>query len=133
MSDVSPGLLDRLNSVEVTFEDLNTIFEQYAELDEEGRDLPDMAFYLIAENNKGDIQKGQAVSFRVRALGEIIQQKKAPGWTRPGIEEGCTLTKHELIHAAAVFPLSEVNGDVGFELQGFLAKALELADVEGNA
>ena len=133
MSDVSRERLNYLNGAEVSFEDLNTIFEQFADLDNEQKDLPDMALFLIAENNKGDVQKSQAVMCRFYALAQIVRDNKAPGWTLPVPKEGYTLTRHELIHAAAVFPLSEVNGDVGFELDAFLAKALELAKSEGTA
>jgi hypothetical protein len=43
------------------------------------------------------------------------------------------LTKNELIKSAVTFPLSEVNGDIGFEINGFLTKALEFAEAEGRA
>src|SRR3974390_1024243 len=131
MSQILPERLEYLNSVEVSFEELNGIFEQAADLDEQQRNIPDVALFLIAEKNKGDVRKSQAVMSRFYALGQIVKDERAPGWTVPVPKEGYTLTRHELIHAAAVFPLSDIDGDVGFEPEGFLAKALELAKSEG--
>ena len=34
---------------------------------------------------------------------------------------GGVLTKRELIEAAATYPLSEIDGDIGFEIHGFLS------------
>ena len=89
--------------------------------------------YVVASMYQGKPKKAQAVYFRISALAEIVEKQQAPGWTLPKTTEGWVPTREELLRAAAVFPLSEVDGDIGFDLEGFLAKALELADVEGNA
>ena len=36
-------------------------------------------------------------------------------------KSGAVLTKSELIEAAATYPLSEIDGDIGFEIYGFLS------------
>ena len=46
-------------------------------------------------------------------------------------KSGAVLTKRELIEPAATYPLSEIDGDIGFEIHGFLLKALEFAEAEG--
>jgi hypothetical protein len=65
------------------------------------------------------------------ALGKIINKQAAPGWALP-LKDGRVLAHEALIKTAAVGPLLNDDDGFSFELEGFLAKALELADAEGT-
>lgn len=132
MSDITKEMLDYLNEVKVNFEDLEIIFDQVDRLDVEGRTTPDIALFLIAQNNKGNVPKAHAVLSRIDALLEVLKNQKAPGWTMPLTKEGWIPTRDELIKAAAVCPLCQVNDKVGFDIETLVQTALELAEPEGS-
>jgi len=123
---------EMLNAVPVTKEELERVITEAEKLHAVGTDEDGGGMYLIARLFKEQPQKAEAIYFRMMALANIIEKQSAPGWTLPSTKDGAVFTKQELIDATAVFPLSVVDGDVGFELKGFLSKALELAEVEGT-
>ncbi len=125
-------MLARLNSIVVTSEELSKVLDEADKLHKSGNDEAGGGLYLIASMFKGQPLRAQAIYIRMESLAKIIESKSAPGWTLGKNENGLVLTRQELIDVAAVFPLSEVDEDIGFEKNGFLSKALELAESEGT-
>jgi len=125
-------MIDRLNSVKVAKDELDLVVTENEKLHAEGGDVDGSGMYLIARLFKHDPDKASAIYYRMAALAEIIANQAAPGWTLSKDKEGGVLTHQALLDAATVFPLSMIDGDVGFELEGFLAKALELAEAKGT-
>jgi len=125
-------MIDKLNSIVVAKEEVELVVTEAEKLHAEGGDVDDGGMYLIARLFKHDPDKVSAICFRMAALAKIITKQAAPGWTLGKDKEGGVLTHQALLEAAAVFPLSMIDGDVGFELEGFLAKALELVEAKGT-
>ena len=132
MTKDNSKMIERLNSVIVTSEELSKVLDEADKLHRNGNDVPGGGLYLIASMFKGQPLRAQAIYFRMESLAKIIEDKSALGWTLGKDENGAVLTRQEFIDVAAVFPLSEVDGDIGFEKSGFLSKALELAESEGT-
>lgn len=124
-------IIARLNSVIVTPEELSEVLNEADKLHDIGNDEEGGGIYLITSMFRDQPDRAQAIYFRMEALSKIIGSKSAPAWTMESNKDGAVLIKQELIEAAAVFPLSEVDGDIGFERNGFLSKALEFAEIEG--
>jgi len=132
MTKDNSKMIERLNSVVVTSEELSKVLDEADKLHKSGNDEPGGGLYLIASMFKGQPLRAQAIYFRMESLAKIIGNKSVPGWTLEKDENGAVVTRQELIDVSAVFPLSEVDGDIGFEENGFLSKALELAESEGT-
>lgn len=132
MGDENHRMIERLNTVIVTKEELSDVLEESDRLHDEGTAENGDGIYLVTKMFSGQPERAQAIYFRMIALSKIIEKQSAQGWTLPSNKAGAVLTKQELIGAAATFPLSEIDGDVGFEINGFLSKALELAEIEGS-
>ena len=125
-------IIERLNSVIVTSQELSEVLDEADKLHDNGKAEDGDGIYLISSTFRGQPDRAQAIYFRMVALSKIIGSNSAPGWTMESNKEGAVLTKQELIEAAAIFPLSGVDGDIGFEKNGFLSKALEFAEIEGT-
>ena len=132
MIDENSRLVDRLNSVVVTVEELTEVLNESDKRHEAGTAEDGDGMYLIVSMFANQPERAQAIYFRMEALAKIIEKKDAPGWTMPSHKSGAVLTKRELFEAAATYPLSEIDGDIGFEIHGFLSKALEVAEAEGT-
>jgi hypothetical protein len=124
-------VIENLNSVVVTKEDLARVLIESDKRHNEGSAEDGDAIYIIVSLFSKQPEKVQAIFHRLAALAKIVDKKDARGFTLLSKKNGAVLTKQELVEAAAVFPLSENDGVIYFELEGFLLKALELAEVEG--
>jgi hypothetical protein len=125
--------LEKLNHVEVTFDDLWHVSGESNELHESAEGGFESLMFLLARLYKGDHLKASAVLFRMQALAHIINEEGAPGWTFPKKPDGSVLTQEWVFAAAAVQPLIEIDNNFRFEQEAFLKKVLELAESEGNA
>lgn len=132
MSTNNSTIIKRLNSVLVTPEELSAVLDEADKLHDAGEDEDGGGIYLVSRMFRGQPDRAQAIYFRMVALSKTIKDEGARGWTMESNKEGAVLTKQELIEAAATFPLSETDEDIGFEINGFLSKALELAEIEGT-
>ena len=131
--DLTTEILEELNRVSVTGNDLDRVLHKAEKLHKGGKAEAGGGIFLIASMFRGSPQKAQAIYFRMLGLAEILQEQELPGWAvrRP---EGLILTKSELIKAAALCPLTKVGEHkIGFDRESLLAKALELADAEGRS
>ncbi len=133
MENENSRMLEKLNSVIVTGEELHQVLDESDKLHDDGLAENGDGIYLIVRLFSGQPERAQAIYFRMTALAKIIENQKAPGWVLPSYKDGAVLANYELIETAATFPLSEIDGDIGFEISGFLSKALELAEAEGSA
>lgn len=125
-------MLKKLNAVEVTKDDLARVLTESDRRHDEGSAKEGDAFFIIISLFSKQPDKVQAIFHRLSALAKIVDNKDAPGFVLPSKKNGAVLTKQELVEAAAIYPLSEVDGEICFELDGFILKALELAEVEGS-
>lgn len=132
MTDENSRLVDRLNSVVVTVEELTEVLNESDKRHETDIAEKGDGIYLVVSMFADQPERAKAIYFRMEALAKIIEKKDAPGWTMSSHKSGAVLTKRELIAAAAIYPLSEIEGDIAFEIHGFLSKALEFAEVEGT-
>lgn len=126
-------IIELLNSITVTKKELSDVLDEADVLHDNGMAENGDGIYLVSKLYRGQPEKARAIYFRMVALSRIIKDQRDPGWTLPSNKDGAILTKNELIKSAVTFPLSEVNGDIGFEINGFLTKALEFAEAEGRA
>jgi len=126
-------LLEDLNSVIVTVEELAELVHELDEEHDRGTAEEGDGIYFIVSKFADQPKRAQAIYFRMAALAKIVQGKSAHGWTMPSHKPGAVLTKRELLETAATYPLSVIDGHVGFELNGFLVKALEFVKVEGSS
>lgn len=133
MSRSPKGILKSLNEVVVTPDDLTDVIEELNLRHEKGEYEQGDSLIITAIKFSGQPNKGMAVHTRMTALAKIIDGDSAPGWTKPPNQDGAVWTKGELIEVAASYPLSEIDGDFGFEVNGFLAEALRLIEVEGSS
>jgi len=131
MTDENLRLIDKLNSVVVTVDELTEILNESDQRHNAGTAEDGDGMYMIVSMFADQPERAQAIYFRMKALAKIIKKRDAPGWTMPSHKSGAVLTKRELIEAAATYPLSEIDGDIGFEIRGFLSKALEFAESIG--
>ena len=132
MTDENLRLIEKLNSVVVTVDELTDVLNESDRRHDAGKAEDGDGIYLIVGMFADQPERAQAIYFRMEALARIIKQRDARGWTMPSHKSGAVLTKHELIEAAAIYPLSEIDGGIGFEIFGFLSKALEFAETEGS-
>lgn len=125
-------ILEEINSVVVSAEELRSIFTEYEEWVEEGKTGPDAGLFLIAFRYKGDWKRAFAVTVRIGALLRLVESKKGKGWTLPKLSNGAIPTKHEVLVAAAIQPLSKAGNDFLFEQSSFFSRVLELSETEGS-
>jgi len=124
-------MIKKLNSINVTKKDLARVLTESDKRHDEGTVKDGDALFIIVSLFSKQPEKAKAIFHRLAALAKIVDKKDASGFTLPSKKNGAVLTKQELVEAAAIFPLSEIDGEICFELDGFLSKALELAEVEG--
>jgi formylmethanofuran dehydrogenase subunit D len=133
MVDDNVRLLEELNSVVVTVQELSETLHELEEEHDRGTAEEGDGICSVVSKFADQSERAQAIYFRMVALANIITRKGAHGWTMPSHKSGAVLTKSELIETAATYPLSVIDGRVGFEVNGFLSKALESAEAEGTS
>jgi hypothetical protein len=87
--------------------------------------------FAIGKICKGDFKKASAVFFKMRALSLLLESEEGiPGWTLPRLPDGGIPSEEAVFVAAATQPLIEVESDLVFEREAFMARVLELAELE---
>lgn len=128
---MSSDILESVNGVRVSAEDLLRVLEETQNLPKEKRSF-EGRMHVAARLFQDDSEKSIAVSFRMRAMFELLGSSEdgIPGWSLPRLPDGSIVTQEAVIAAAAVQPLSVVDERIIFEREPFMAKVLELADLE---
>lgn len=131
-------LLKVANETTVDPQLMEEILVAVAELPKGQRDFEGTTIEIVkrvGELELGDRERGElamALSFRFRALAQLMENGGGRGWTTPG-KDGCTFVHGELVRAAAEEPLIEVGNRVEFAPESFHRRLLALAEVHGEA
>lgn len=121
-------MIEQVNNVSVSKEDLIEAVQEIGELDPEERDFTGHAITIVRLHS-GEPEKVKAIMFRLEALARLLAREGAPGWTL-ALPNEAVLTQEPVFAAAAVQPMIEQNGRVAFERDSFLQKVLDMADLE---
>jgi hypothetical protein len=124
------NLVDRINSVDITKDDLWKITGDAQNF--KGEPCFEVGISIINKRCDGNLHKASAIMFRMQALVNLLKTEGLPGWTLPQQSDGCFPTDEAVFAAAAVQPLIEKDNDLVFEREAFLRKILELAEPEGE-
>jgi hypothetical protein len=125
------AMVARLNAMHVTRKDLWRVAREAEKMHKVSPGEFESMF-LVARLFRGQPAKAQAVYFRMEALARLLQERGAPGWTLPKLEDGAIPIQKAVFLAAAVEPLTKVRDDIGFEYKPFLQRVLAEADIEGS-
>jgi hypothetical protein len=78
-------------------------------------------------------EKAKAILARLDALSVMVASNELDSWLPSDEIKVMPAIAHKaLVTAAAVHPLSIINGDITFEKESFLRKILEIAESEGS-
>lgn len=90
---------------------------------------------VVAELFSAEPNKALAVNFRIQALSQLADRPEMRAWTLPRDEaEGAgTPARAVIFAAAAIHPLADIDGEIGFEAADFFARVLSLATDAGEA
>jgi hypothetical protein len=127
-NDSTKKMIERINNVPVSKEELLELVDETEQLDPEERCYESHLVTLIRLQH-GNHEKVSAIMFRMEALARLLAQEGATGWTLP-LPNGGLLTQEPVFAAAAIQPLIEQNGDVAFDREEFFQKVLELAELD---
>ena len=124
-------MLDQINSVEVTKEELLRVAAALEGGPEEGSE-----FYAlmdkVAEECDHDLQRAGAVFFRFQALGRLMRDHELPGWAQPEVTEGRVPVGGPLLAAAAEVPVQADDQErAAFDPEAILEAARQYAQAEG--
>jgi hypothetical protein len=127
--DSTRRMIAECNSVPILSEDLTRVVEEVDTSSPETRDMVGHAITAVRLFN-GDPDRVQAIMFRLEALVNLLlQEESVTAWTIT-LPDGSVLTSEPIFGAAATQPLIESKGEVAFDRESFLAKVLELAEVD---
>lgn len=122
-------LVEMLNAIEISEDELSVVLSASKALH---RDDPEAAGDRLDLPVRGrmplEANKVAAIFFRMSALARLIDTHQTDVWATAADEEGASYARQELLQAAAMYPLSIIDDEIGFDREGLLAKALELAD-----
>ena len=121
-------MLAHLKAVPVLPEELRKIVDDVDLFFSGNSDV--MAYAAAARDlARNDPDKMEALMFRLRAVLRFVAEEEAPRLDN-SIPDGSVLVPEEIFKAAAVHPLSMRDDRPGFDPKTFLARVLDLADLE---
>lgn len=120
--------MSQVNETPILKDDILSVIQEVGDSAPEDRDMESHLFAAIRLYS-GDPDKVTAIMFRLEALAHLLVDEDAPGWT-VSLPNGAVLTQEPVFAAAAVQPLIEQDGNVAFDRELFLAKVLELAELD---
>jgi len=124
--------LERLNSVEVSMQDLLQASAQIHELPEEQRDFEGRALVML-RLFPGQTDKCQAVEYRLQAMSELVSRGALPGWATPRAATDVFEIAEAVWLATASERLLMLDGRPAFASDAFVRRVLEMAPSEGSA
>ena len=123
-------ILDLVNNAEITADDLLAVNGATETLPKTSRGF-EGGMFAVGKICKGDFKKASAIFFKMRALSLLLESEEGiPGWTLPRLPDGSIPAEEAVFAAAATQPLIEVEDELVFERETFMARVLELAEIE---
>lgn len=130
-------LLDRINAIPITHEDLLALHSaslEYRARDPEVMASGDAGMFLAVRIAHNDANRAFAPWSRMSALAQLLEAEGAPGWTLPNrSDDGAIFAQDVLLQAAAVHPLVADGNAWVFERESFLARVLALSESDTEA
>lgn len=125
--------IDDLNAVALREEELFIIINKAKWASEIGM-CPMMTGLVTIKKLFDEIpEKAKAIIYRFQALSMMIENDELKNWLMADGGSVMPAIAHKaLVSAAAIHPLSVINGEIAFEKESFLRRVLESADYEGN-
>ncbi|MCU7514478.1 MAG: hypothetical protein HF300_18100 [Ignavibacteria bacterium] len=125
-------MADRVNSVIVTAEELEELFDEQDRLVEARQAEVGAGFHHIASKYRGDFQRSFAVTTRMELLIEIIKSDYELKVTFPEFSDGKRIFDTALITAAASHPVIEKDGKLTFDRESFFGRVMEIQNKRRN-
>ena len=125
--------IDDLNAVVLGEEELCIIINKAKWASEIGM-CPMMTGLVTIKKLFDEIpEKAKAIIYRFHALSMMIENDELKNWLMADGGSVMPAIAHKaLVSAAAIHPLSVINGEIAFEKESFLRRVLESAEYEGN-
>jgi hypothetical protein len=124
-------LIRRLNSIQVTPEDMEVVLEAAANAREDLRTFASIVSTIMDKLPKADINYRTAVAFRILALARVAKENQLPGFVS-NAEGGVTVAPAAVL-AAAKCQLVVAGDQTLFDPAEFLREALRAAPAQGRA
>lgn len=131
MDQATVNLIARVNTVQVSADDLLLASDEIHNLPPEDRDWEGRAF-VVARLFKGEHLKAFAVQSRLEALMELIRAGSLTAWA-PSEADGSHRIAEPVFVAAAKEPILFNDRVAFFEAGSFVTAILRNADSDGNA
>jgi hypothetical protein len=125
--------IDDLNAVALREEELFIIINKAKWASEIGM-CPMMTGLVTIKKLFDEIpEKAKAIICRFQALSMMIENDELKNWLLADGGSVMPAIAHKaLVSAAAIHPLSVINGEIAFEKESFLRRVLESAEYEGS-
>ncbi len=124
-------ILAQASSVAISKEDLYRVVNETSKL-KDGLCNFEGFTYILARMFSGEPEKAGAIMFRMLALVQLLDEEGASEWTLPKRLDGSFAAERPLFAAAAVQPLIEKDGGIGFDTMAFLDKVTDIAEHESK-
>lgn len=126
-------MLNQLNSVIVSAEELDSLLNEAENLEAEGCGTEGGGLFLVAQRYRGDHIRALAVYSRLEAFAKLATSAEARSWCLPPLPNGAIPTRSEVIAVAASHPLVQIENSFCFDRSSFFSRALEFAEAEGSS
>lgn len=131
MDQSTANLIARINTVQISADDLLLASDEMHKLSPEDRDWEGRT-HVVARLFKGEHHKAFAVQSRLEALASLISAGALGRWAPEG-NDGSHLIAEPVFIAAAREPILFTEKDPFFEPTSFLAAVLSHSESDGNA
>jgi hypothetical protein len=130
--DITHPLLDNVNAIRVTKDDLASVFDAAEATGIGGRNAG-AVMYLITKRYMNDPNKAGAVLTRYHALNRLLSEMGVRGWNIPATAEHTAVSTDALLGAAAIEPVVDIGNEPAFEHDAFIKRVLDLMETPGRA
>ena len=124
-------ILAQASSVTISKEDLYQVAIETSKLKVGTRNFEGFT-YTLARMFSGEPDKAGAIMFRMLALAQLLDEEAALEWILLKHPDGSLAAKKPLFAAAAVQPLIEKDGGIGFDTMTFLDEVADFAKHESK-
>ena len=124
-------ILVQATSVAISKEDLYQVANETSKLKVGARNFEGFT-YTLARMYSGEPDKAGAIMFRMLALAQLLDEESVSEWILPKCPDGSLAAEKPLLAVAAVQPLVEKGGAIGFDTMSFLEKLAEYSRHESK-